>query len=159
VYLYKITLNNLIMQNVIEPLERTAVNAKNVRITLEVDTARIENNDIDPCCNFGQEDHICNKDFTVDANVGDIITWQGVSSSSKEDEVNIISIQHEDGNDIFSHRRLPGDGNEPGKVVGLVLSLAPAGMEYKYKISFTVKHNSKKRNGIFHIDPKIQVVK
>ncbi len=147
------------MRKEVYPPERTAVNAKNVLITLTVDTVGIENKNIDHCCHFGQEDDICYKDFTVDVRVGDIITWQGIPSDIKDDEVNIMSIQHEGGNNIFSHRRLPGDGNEPGRVVGLVLNLAPMGMEYKYKISFTVKQKGRKRNGIFHIDPKIRVAK
>jgi len=126
-------------------------------ITLYVDTGQITNNKVNEFSNFGQKDGSSNEDYTTNVNVGDIVVWKGVSTSSENDVVNIVSIQHENGNDVFSKNRLPGNGGDPEIVVGLVLSLAPQGMEYKYKIAFTIMNNGVKRNGTFHIDPKIRV--
>jgi hypothetical protein len=132
-------------------------NNKQHLITLYVDTSQITNNTVNQFSNFGQTDGSSNENYTTTVNVGDIITWRGVSTSSDDDVVNITAIKHENGNDIFSKNRLPGNGGDPEIVVGLVLNLAPEGTEYKYKISFTVKNNGVQRNGVFHIDPKIRV--
>ena len=128
-------------------------------ITLIVNTEEIENTNINVTCYFeGQKEGTSIKEFTTWANVGDRIIWQGEPTVKKEGNiVNITRIQHEHGNDIFSKNMLSGNGQDSEKVVGLVLNLAPAGNEYKYKIFFTVIHNGKKRNGTFRIDPKIQV--
>jgi len=146
------------MTNVIEPSKRTVVKAKNVSITLYVKTDQIQNRPVDACCYIGKKKEKC-KDYTKKAYIGKIVTWKGVSSNPEEYEVNIISIHHDKGDNIFSQNRLPGSGRKKGKVSGLVLNLTSDGMDYEYIISFEVKHKGTKQSDIFHIDPKIQVDK
>ena len=126
-----------------------------VVITLNVNTGQIDNKNLASTCNFGQDDGISNEDYTVVVNVGDNIVWEGVSTSSEDDIVNITMIKYVGGKNIFG-KDLGPDGNDPKqKVRGKVLS-STDGNAYKYDISFTVINNGVKRNGTFHIDPKIQ---
>ena len=127
-------------------------------ITLNVDTAKIKSSNVDGCCNFGQSAGVSNKDFTIQAKVGDTITWKGHSTSSPTDIVNITAIKHEGGENIFAKNELPGVGSVNEQVIGSVIKKTPEGKDYKYQISFTVFNNGVKRPGSpFHIDPKIQV--
>ena len=132
-------------------------NLSNVSVILNVDTTRISKPDVNPYCNFGQPSTIMNEDFTIEVNVGDTISWEGISSSSSFDAVNIISINHEGGQNIFDRNLLAGDNGNPEKVVGTVLNPTPEGKEYKYTIAFTVYNNGVKRNGTYRIDPIIKV--
>jgi hypothetical protein len=132
--------------------------AQNIVITLNVDTGSIDKQDVNASCNFGQDDSIPNEEFTVAARIGDTITWQGVSVNAPQtDIVNIVSINHEGGKNVFGQNVLADDRRTPSRVSGRVASATPEGQEYKYKLSFTVVNNGKQRNGMFHIDPKIQV--
>lgn len=128
----------------------------NIVVTLNVDTGQIEKSNASAFCHFGQDADVSNEDFTIVVNVGDVVTWQGVSTSSPNDIVNIKSINHEGGKNVFDKNILAGNNAVPEKVEAKVLYPTPDGKEYKYKISFTVMNNGVKRNGTFHIDPKIQ---
>ena len=140
------------------PLSALAQQGQNIVITLNVDTGSIDKSDVNASCNFGQDDSIPNEEFTVAANVGDTITWQGVSTNAPEsDIVNIVSINYEGGKNVFGQNILSGDRNTPRRVSGKVQFATPEGQDYKYKISFTVTNKGQQRNGTFHIDPKIQV--
>jgi hypothetical protein len=131
--------------------------AGNTIVTLYVDTAGISKPDVNPYCNFGQPPEIANEDFTIDVQIGDTVTWEGVSANAPStDVVNIVSINHEGGKNVFGRNILKGDGENPEQVTGEVL-YRTEGSDYKYKISFTVYNNGVKRNGVFHIDPKIRV--
>ncbi len=125
-------------------------------VTLNVDTSLIEKSNINDYCDFGQnKDSISNEDYTIIVNVGDKITWQGISTSSEYDTVKIKKIKHVkgEGRNVFDKDSL--SGNE--KVIGRVLHYTKKDKPYKYKIFFTVYNNGVRRNGTFHIDPKIQV--
>ncbi len=126
-----------------------------VVITLHVDTGQIDGKNLAATCTFGQEDGISNEEYTVVVNVGDIIVWEGVSSSSEEDVVNITKIKYVKGKNIFGKDLGPSNSDPHQKVTAKVLSGTDGGA-YKYDISFTVFHNGVKRNGTFHIDPKIE---
>ncbi len=127
----------------------------NVTITLHVDTGNIDNKNTATTCDFGQDEGISNEDFTVAVNVGDIITWEGVSSSSPStDVVEITKIKYVKGKNIFGKDLGPGNNR---KITGKALSSTATEGDYKYDISFTVTNNGAKRNGTFHIDPVIQV--
>lgn len=140
------------------PLAALSQDGQNIVITLNVNTSAIDKKDVNASCNFGQDAGIPNEDFTVAANIGDTITWQGVSVNAPEtDVVNIVSINHEGGKNVFGQNILSSDRNTPRRVTGKVQFATPEGQDYKYKISFTVTNNGKQRNGTFHIDPKIQV--
>lgn len=129
----------------------------NVVITLYVNTAQIDNRNINASCNFGQAAGISNEEFTTVVNLGDSVTWQGVSANAPStDVVNIVSINHEGGKNVFDQNVLKSSGT-PEKVTATAKQRTAGGEKYKYKISFTVTNNGSKRNGMFHIDPKIEV--
>jgi hypothetical protein len=129
----------------------------NTVVTLYVDTAQIAKSDVNQYCNFGQPSNIANEDFTIEVKVGDTVTWQAVSANAPStDIVNVASINHEGGKNVFGKNVLKGDGQSPERVTAQVLHKT-AGSDYKYKISFKVYNNGVKRNGTFHIDPKIRV--
>jgi hypothetical protein len=126
-------------------------------ITLFVNTAEVTSKNTAEQCNFGQAEGISNEDFTIQVNKGDIIVWKAVSINAPEtDIVNVTAINHEGGVNIFDKNVLRGNGQSPEVVIGSVVQGAP-GDEEKYKVSFKVFNNGKKRNGTFHIDPKIQI--
>ena len=126
-------------------------------IILNVDTGKIIKPNIDPFCNFGQPANIPNREYAINVDIGDIIIWEGVSSSSPStDVVNITSINHEGGVNVFGRNVLIGNGDSPEIVIGKVLHGEP-GDEDKYVISFTVYNKGQKRNGAFRIDPKLIV--
>ena len=128
-------------------------------ITLEVNTTDIENPNVNDFCNFqGQDPQVSNEDYTIEANLGDIIIWRGVSTSSPEHTVEIRAINHQGnrgGRDIFGDNRL---GGENGEVRGTILYRTEAGTDYKYNIQFRVYIDGSRKRGTFNIDPKIRVV-
>lgn len=125
-------------------------------ITLSCNTAEIEKTTVDQNCNFGQSSGT-NRDFTIRVRVGDIILWKGESTSSPSDRVDIKSINYEGGTNVFDKNILRGNNQKPELVSGTVVTGQP-NQEEKYKISFRVFNNGNKRNGTFHIDPKIQII-
>ena len=127
-----------------------------VIVTLTVDTSQITVQNTDLFCDFGQGPGISNEDFLIQVNAGDTITWQGVSSVTPLDEVNITNINHSGGSNIFNHDKLPGNGRHPEKVSGAVRNNVKGETE-KYTILFNVFNNGIRRPGIFKIDPNIQV--
>lgn len=125
-------------------------------ITLNVETQQIVNPEIDEFCNFGQAEDTENKDFTIEANVGDVIMWKGVSSDAPStDAVKIVSIDHESGTNFFGTGSLDNNGQD--FVLGVIKS-GNAGEEQKYTLRFTVFNGTSQRNGIFVIDPKIKIL-
>lgn len=138
---------------------QTAFSQTPIVITLEVNTAEITKNNKDVTCTFMKKpDNVTNEDFTIEAKVGDIIVWKGVSSSNPEgDRVDITAINHEGGKNVFGKNKLNGNGQQPETVIGTVVQGAPGDVD-KYKISFKVFNAGTKRNGTFHIDPKIQII-
>lgn len=123
-------------------------------IILNVNTGEISKPNASASCDFGQPADISNEDFTIEANVGDTIIWEGVSTNAPEtDVVHIISINHEGGKNVFSQNIIKGDGER----VTAVVENGDEGDEDKYSISFTVMNDGVKRNGVFRIDPKIKI--
>ena len=125
-------------------------------ITLNVDTSLITSQNESSVSNFGQEEGISNEDFTISARIGDTIIWSGLSNSSSDDVVNIVSINYEGGINIFSQNILRGNDGVPEQVLGTIVN-GDVGEFIKYKISFTVLNNRTRRGGTYHIDPKIQI--
>jgi len=119
---------------------------ENVNVTLYVNTAEINNQNISATCNFGQETGIKNEDYTIVVNVGDTIIWEGVSSSSENDIVGITKIKFEEGTKIFDKDVLEGTSTVVGTTIGTT------DKDEKYKISFKVNGSS-----TYSIDPKIQI--
>ena len=126
-------------------------------ITLHVNTTDIIKPNVNDFANFGQPEDVSNENFTINVRKGDIIIWKGVSSSAPAtDLVSISAINHEGGVNVFGRNVLRGNGEMPELVIGTVINGNP-GDEEKYKLSFKVFVNGTKKNGTFHIDPKIKV--
>lgn len=124
-----------------------------VVITLNVNTAEITRSTINKNSNFGQDPEISNEDFTVEVSLGETIVWQGVSTSSEDDVVQIISIQHESGTRLFNKNRINGsEGVARDKVVQ-----GRGGNVEKYSIIFRIIRNGSVVPGTFKIDPKLVV--
>ena len=123
-------------------------------IVLQVNTAEITKPNIDGYCSFdGQDPKVSNQNYTIYVKNGDLIRWQGVSTSSENDVVNITSINYHGGKNLLGVNVL--NGNE-GVVLGTVQNGA-INDEEKYTISFKVINNGVQRNGTYLIDPKIKV--
>jgi len=127
-----------------------------VTITLNVNTSQINVHNIDSESNFGQVSGITNENYTTNANAGDTITWQGLSSVSTSDVVNITAINYEGGQNVFNQNNLAGNGLNPEKVIGVVQS-GTAGKTEIYTLFFTVYNNGTRRGGTFRIDPKLAI--
>lgn len=126
-------------------------------VTLYVNTADIKTPNESAFCNFGQGSGVSNEEFTTVVNMGETITWRGVSSNApSSDLVSITSINYEGGKNVFGQNVIKDTREAPGVVSGKVL-YATAGNKCKYKISFTVTNGGNKKGGTFHIDPKIEV--
>jgi len=127
-----------------------------VTITLYVNTSQINVHNIDSESNFGQVSGISNEDYTTNANPGDTVTWQGLSTASTSDVVNITAINYEGGQNVFDQNNLPGNGSSPEKVIGVVQN-GKAGRTEVYTLFFTVFNNGTRRGGTYRIDPKLAI--
>ena len=127
----------------------------NVTVTLTVNTAEIAKPDVDDYCSFGQSSGT-NEDYTTVANVGDTITWQGASSSSVTDVVNIVSINYTGDSNIFGQNVIQGNNGDP-ETVSATVQNNTGGEDEIYTINFTVYNGTDQRNGQFSIDPKISI--
>lgn len=122
-------------------------------VTLSVNTAEINNENMATTANFGQTDGSTNEDYTILVQLGDTIVWQGLSSSNPTDHiVNIKQINHVGGARLFDRNVLNGDGGTPERVIGIITEGRP-GDEKKYNIQFRFSN----KPGTFVIDPKIKV--
>lgn len=131
--------------------------AQEVVVTLFVDTGSIQKPNESNYCNFGQADGVSNEEFTIVANVGDTITWRGVSSSAPStDVVSVVAINYEGGKNVFGSNVLKDTPQNPGTVSGQV-RYRTGDQFCKYKIMFTVTNSGTKRGGTYQIDPKIEV--
>lgn len=122
-------------------------------ITLNVDTGKITRTTTNQYSNFGQPQNISNENFSISVKVGDYVEWVGVSSTSEDDTVDIVSINHEGGARVFGKNVLNG---ADGIVIGKVTE-GREGDSEKYTIKFRVYVNGQAKPGIFKIDPKITI--
>ena len=104
-------------------------------ITLYVNTAEITNqNEYQVSYFAGQVEGTDTRNFTIYVSPGDRIIWQGVSSTSPDNDiVNIKSINYEGGKNVFDQNVLKADRDSPGIVIGVVKN-GTEGFEQKYKI-------------------------
>jgi len=132
-------------------------------VTLHVNTNVITSQNELEVCSFTSESaegDISEGDienFTISVSAGDYIIWNGVSSSDPNNSiVNISSINYHGGDNVFDTNVLPGNGETPEVVVGMVQP-GTNGKTEKYAVKFTVVNNGQRRGGTFSIDPKIRV--
>lgn len=111
---------------------------------------------------FRQPYYITNEEFTIDVRKGDIVIWNGVSTTDTLDVVNITQINHQGGASLFGKNVLKGNQDEPEAVVGFITKGPEIENDIlldteKYVLHFTVKRNGESRIHKDKIDPKIQV--
>jgi hypothetical protein len=123
-------------------------------ITLLVNTADFDPRNPAASCTFmageGTEVLVANppEKFTIAAEVGDIIRWNGNSSSDPNVVIEIRKIKHDKGQNLFPAKEMDGMA-----VVEGTITRGNHGDDYKYIIFFKIGDT-----GAMHkIDPKIQV--
>lgn len=131
-------------------------------ITLYVNTTDIKNPNLGDYADFGQASKISNEDYTTHVRKGDIVVWKGVSTSDSLDVVNITSINHHGGPELFSKSLLRGNGGDNEVVVG-VITKGPEMKEgtlsdkEKYVLHFKVKKHDEPQIQAYKIDPYIKL--
>jgi hypothetical protein len=122
-------------------------------ITLYVDTEKIDMQNLEHTCNFGQDAGISNEDFTLLIQPGDTIIWKGISSTNPEDKVKIHKVIYSSGTNFFDSRTLR---DSDGVVTAQVVNGQPE--DYlKYDIEFKVERNGRELSDTFPIDPKLRM--
>ena len=144
-----------------------------VTIKLIVDTAKFDKKNWPASCHFKAIWSNSNtvkestpgklECFSIEANVGDIIIWEGESSSSQSAVVDITKIRRaqKSGTKIFKNRSNYGaiyHGSKKESVEAEVLSETIGKADYKYDISFKIK-NAAGANGTYKIDPKMRIMR
>jgi len=144
-----------------------------VTIRLIVDTAKFDKKNWPASCHFKATWSNSGKVekstpgklecFSIDATVGDIIRWEGESSSSQSAVVDITKIRRaqKSGTKIFKNRSNYGaihHGSKKESVEAEVLSDTIGKADYKYDISFKIK-NTAGANGTYKIDPKMRIMR
>ena len=129
-------------------------------VTLYVDTSQIDQSSIAQHVSFGQPAGIANKDFITNVRKGDLVIWQGLSTSDKSHLVTISSIKHESGDYLINQR--VANTNRAKKMnykqffrkIGARPNKEQPYAEEKYSLKFKV--TNKPDLGPFEIDPKIR---
>lgn len=123
-------------------------------IVLTCDTTDITKENVNKVCSFGQESGITNEEFTLDADIGDIIVWKGVAKNSNlPSSIELSQVNHEGGENVFGRNTLKDD---EGIITGEIVQGEP-GDEEKYNLKFKVYVDGRKVNGTFMIDPRIKI--
>ena len=119
------------------------------RVTLKCNVAALEaGNPAYQVCQFtDQAPGTDTRDYTIYAEVGDTIIWNGESSDGSA-AIDIRKIKYHRGTNVFNKKDLDGETT----VVGTVQRNTD-GNPYKYKISFKIDNTGK----MYSIDPKVKV--
>lgn len=123
-------------------------------INLEVDTENINENNIDETATFGQPSETKNKDFTLEVKIGDVIIWQGTSTSGSGGVVRLKLFKHEEGIKLLGTGRI---SDQNGVIVGKVQAGTPGDVE-KYTLKFEVKKRGSQTWTEYSIDPKLKLI-
>ncbi|WP_055443810.1 hypothetical protein [Lacinutrix himadriensis] len=133
-------------------------------VTIHVETDKITSRNKLKVCYFTSESpsgvitkSVGNiEDFNIEVHPGDLIIWRGVSSINPDrDIINVRSINHHGGENVFGKNVLKGNGQTREVVIGKVNPDTKGRVE-KYAIKITVYNDGRKR-GNYTIDPKITV--
>ena len=136
-----------------------------ITIKLLVDTENFDPNDLTNSCSFvatwSNSDKVVRSNgdlegFVIDAVVDDVIVWEGESTSSGTDIVDIKKVDRGSGSKIFKNDRHNGrkvGGANKETVQDKVLYDTKGKEDHKYDISFRI--NGEGRN--YKIDPKIRI--
>lgn len=127
-----------------------------IAVTLNVNTADIDSTNLATTCNFGQAAGISNEDFTINARMGTLIIWDGLSSNNAaQDKVEILAVTHNNGTNVLGQGQINSAAHTPGIVFGRVNN-GQAGNLQKYDLTFRILNNGVVQ-GTYTIDPKIQI--
>ena len=127
----------------------TSYGQDQISATLKCNVAALEaGNPAYQVCQFtDQEPGTDTRDYTIYAEEGDTIIWDGESSDGSA-AIDIRKIKYHKGTNVFNNREIDGETT----VVGIVENKTN-GKPYKYKISFKINNTGK----TYTIDPKIIV--
>jgi hypothetical protein len=119
------------------------------RVTLKCNVAALQaGNPAYQVCQFtDQEPGTDTREYTIYAEVGDTIIWDGESSDGTA-AIDIKKIKYNKGTNVFNSRDLDGETT----VVGTINNTTND-KPYKYKISFKIDNTGT----MYSIDPKIIV--
>jgi hypothetical protein len=126
-----------------------------VNVNLYVNTAQVNQNNIDTTCTFNQSSGT-DEDYVTVVNVGDTVVWSGFPSDPATGNiVNITSIVDTGGPNVFTN--LVTSPTPSSTVTGSVEpDTTPNGDDETYTLYFSVAY-ANGTQGDFHIDPKIHV--
>lgn len=150
------TKTKLVLFTVVFVIAYSVAAQDTVTVTLNVDTTNLNNQNVDESCDFGQPFDIPNEEFTIEVGIDDTVVWEGLSSTSDTDVVEIVSIKHENGPKFFNFNSNNELGGSSGKVRGRIVRGQPGQIE-KYTIRFRVFRNGRRVGGTYKIDPKIVI--
>lgn len=136
-----------------------------ITVTLMVDTQNFNPDDLNDSCSFKAVWSDSGKvvtstgdleGFEFGAFVEDTIVWEGVSTSSDSDLIDIKKVVRENDSKIFKDKRNNGQrrGSSNKETVQAKILYSTVGKpDYKYKIYFKINQSGKTHK----IDPKIKV--
>ena len=127
----------------------TSYGQDQISATLKCNVAALQaGNPAYQVCQFtDQEPGTDTREFTIYAEVGDTIIWDGESSDGSA-AIDIRKIKYHRGTNVFNKRDLDGETTVVGEV-----QEKTNGQPYKYKISFKINNTG----STYTIDPKIIV--
>ena len=128
-------------------LSTSAIAQTNHVITLRVNTSQITKSTVNQYANFGQSNGVSNENYAIEVRVGDYVEWEGISTTSDDVEVEILSINHQGGARVFGRNVLNGSN-------GIVIAQVTEGRAGDYE-KYTIKFRISGSNQVFIIDPKI----
>ena len=129
-------------------------------VTLYVDTTQIDQSSIDQNVSFGQPAGIANEDFITNVRKGDLVIWQGLSTSDKSHMVTISSIKHESGDYLIDQKVAKTNRAKKMNIkqffrkIGAKPTREQPYAEEKYSLKFKI--SNKPDLDPFEIDPKIR---
>jgi len=127
----------------------TSYGQDQISATLKCNIAALEaGNPAYQVCQFtDQEPGTDTREYTIYAEVGDTIIWDGESSDGSA-AIDIRKIKYHRGTNVFNSREIDGETTVVGQV-----QEKTNGQPYKYKISFKINNTGR----TYTIDPKIIV--
>ena len=127
----------------------TSYGQDQISATLKCNVAALEaGNPAYQVCQFtDQEPGTDTREYTIYAEVGDTIIWDGESSDGSA-AIDIRKIKYHRGTNVFNSREIDGETTVVGQV-----QEKTNGQPYKYKISFKINNTGR----TYTIDPKIIV--
>jgi len=127
----------------------TSYGQDQISATLKCNVAALQaGNPAYQVCQFtDQEPGTDTREYTIYAEVGDTIIWDGESSDGSA-AIDIRKIKYHRGTNVFNKRDLDGETTVVGEV-----QEKTNGQPYKYKISFKINNTG----STYTIDPKIIV--